>query len=72
MSRYAVHIPGVASIAALPPTLIALSTPGFVPLEFVHPSMINVIPNIYGLNGYPYMYVLPGFGGIPFSASQYQ
>ena len=65
-------IPGGAPIAALQPTLNALGTPGFVPPGFFHPSMINAIPNIYGLNGYPYMSVLPGFGGIPFPVPPYQ
>ena len=65
-------IPGVAPIASLPPTLNALGTAGFVPLEFVHPSMINAIPNICGLNGYPYMSVLSGFSGILFPVPPYQ
>ena len=34
--------------------------------------MIIVIPNIYGLNGYPYMSVLPGFSGKRFPISPYQ
>ena len=49
-----------------------IGTLGFVPPRFVYPSMINAIPNIYGLNGYPYMSVSPGFGGIPFPVPPYQ